>query len=174
MKNVYLCVHTHFYQPNRANPFTDEYEEEPGANPYPNFNTKINAECYHPNAQLGNFEHISFDLGPTLGFWMRRQAPQTLDLIRAAEMRHRDSHAGRSNAIFQPYHHTILPLANDMEKKVQIAWGMADYQRTFGHRPSGVWLPETAVDLATLRHLADAGVTHTLLAPRQAKNLSSS
>ncbi|HEV7216462.1 MAG TPA: DUF3536 domain-containing protein, partial [Chloroflexota bacterium] len=53
-------------------------------------------------------------------------------------------------------------------KQVQIAWGVTDYRYRFGHAPDGLWLPETAVDLETLRLLADAGIQYTVLAPWQA------
>ena len=45
---------------------------------------------------------------------------------------------------------------------------MRDFEVRFGRRPRAMWLPETAVDLATLRVLADAGIEATILAPWQA------
>ncbi len=68
MKN--LCIHGHFYQPPREDPFTGVISPEKGAEPFPNFNEKINAECYRPNAERGNFEVLSFNLGPTLAAWL--------------------------------------------------------------------------------------------------------
>jgi hypothetical protein len=165
----YLCVHGHFYQPPRHDPFRGEQVRvrEPGAEPYRDFNEKITAECYRPNAVCGNFGRISFDLGPTLASWLATHAPETLGLIRAAERDHRAAH-GVSNALAQPYGHAILPLATPTEKRLQVAWGVADYVHRFGHRPDGMWLPETAVDLPTLRVLADHGIAYTVLAPWQA------
>lgn len=165
--NTYLCVHGHFYQPPREDPFTGNGRREVDAAPFHDFNEKITAECYRPNAELGNFENLSFDLGPTLASWLARRAPRTLRLIQAAEREHRRRH-GASNALALPYNHTILPLADIIEKRVQVAWGVTDYSIRFGHPPEGMWLPETAVDLATLRVLADAGLTYTVLAPWQA------
>src|SRR4051794_36237993 len=69
---AYLAIHGHFYQPPREDPFTGRQPREPGAAPYLNFNEKIADECYRPNAELGNFERISFDLGPTLASWLER------------------------------------------------------------------------------------------------------
>src|SRR5260370_29923840 len=33
----YLCIHGHFYQPPREDPFTGRIPHEPGASPYDNF-----------------------------------------------------------------------------------------------------------------------------------------
>jgi hypothetical protein len=167
MSNAYLCVHGHFYQPPREDPFTGKVRREIEAAPFHDFNEKITAECYRPNAELGNFAHLSFDLGPTLAHWLARRAPRTLRLIQAAE-RANAQRFGVSNALALPFNHTILPLANAQEKRVQVAWGIADYLHRFGHPPQGMWLPETAVDLATLRVLADVGIRYTILAPWQA------
>ena len=73
----HLTIHGHFYQPPREDPFTGLLPREKGADPYRNFNEKITAECYGPNAEVGNFGRISFDLGPTLASWLERYAPDT-------------------------------------------------------------------------------------------------
>ncbi len=72
-----------------------------------------------------------------------------------------------SNGLAQPFHHTILPLASALDRRTEIRWGLRDFELRFGRRPRGMWLPETAVDLMTLRLLADEGVDHTILAPWQ-------
>ena len=72
-----------------------------------------------------------------------------------------------ANGMAQPFHHAILPLASAADRRTEIRWGLRDFEVRFGRRPTGMWLPETAVDLATLRLLADAGITHTILAPWQ-------
>lgn len=167
MSSLQLCVHGHFYQPPREDPFTGQVRREVEAVPFHDFNEKILAECYRPNAELGNFERLSFDLGPTLAGWLAGHAPETLREIQAAEREH-TLRFGSANALALPYNHTILPLANRREKQVQIAWGVTDYRFRFGHAPEGMWLPETAVDLETLRLLADAGIQYTILAPWQA------
>ncbi|HBF40628.1 MAG TPA: glycoside hydrolase, partial [Anaerolineaceae bacterium] len=148
-----VCIHAHFYQPSREDPLTGEIPVELGASPYDNWNDRIFADCYAPNAAIGNFEKISFNLGPTLTKWMRTKEPQTLAQIIAAD-RENIKHFGVGNAMAQPYHHSILPLATRREKKIQVAWGIADFVHTFGHHPEGMWLPETAVDLETLDILA--------------------
>jgi hypothetical protein len=67
-----------------------------------------------------------------------------------------------------PYHHAILPLASLADRRTEIHWGLRDFELRFGRPATGAWLPETAVDLPTLRLLADAGVRYTILAPWQA------
>lgn len=168
MSQQSFCVHAHFYQPSREDPLTGEIPIEPGAAPFNNWNEKIFAGCYAPNVDLGNFKKISFNLGPTLTKWMREKEPETLARIAAAD-RENWLRYGAGNAMAQPYHHTILPLASKREKRIQVAWGIADFVHTFGRQPEGMWLPETAVDLETLSVLAESGIRFTILAPWQAE-----
>jgi alpha-amylase/alpha-mannosidase (GH57 family) len=162
-----LCVHAHFYQPTRDDPLTGIIPVEPGASPYSNWNELIYQTCYKPNAELGNFSRISFDLGPTLSKWLRQYHPEVLNLIIAADRQNLD-HYGVGNAIAQSYHHTILPLGKKRDKQTQIRWGIYEFERTFKHSPQGMWLPETAVDMETLEVLVDNGIEFTILAPWQA------
>jgi alpha-amylase/alpha-mannosidase (GH57 family) len=164
-KNV--GFHGHFYQPPREEPFTNAIPVEYGATPYANFNEKITAECYRPNAEAGNFEMISFDLGPTLAAWLEKNQPDVYHRILASEQQHMQRY-GVSNALAQAYNHTILPLATTRDKQTQIAWGLQDYRHRYGHEAHGMWLAETAVDMETLEILARCGVKYTILAPWQA------
>jgi alpha-amylase/alpha-mannosidase (GH57 family) len=161
------CIHAHFYQPPREDPYTGEIPVEAGASPFPNWNERIHAECYSPNAHMGNFEKISFNIGPTLCDWMSETHLDTIQEI-AKQDRANVKKYGVGNAIAQPYNHTILPLATSRDKTTQIAWGMADFEFRFGRKPQGMWLPETAVDTDTLSILADHGIEFTILAPWQA------
>ncbi len=163
----FLCVHGHFYQPPREDPATGVVPRELGAEPFHDFNEKITAECYRPNAELGNFGRISFDLGPTLATWLERHDSATYRRIVAQERAHLARH-GRGNALAHLYSHAILPLANDREKRIQVAWGLADFRHRFGHEPGGMWLAETAADEASLAVLVDHGIEFTVLAPWQA------
>jgi hypothetical protein len=169
MQNRAFCIHGHFYQPSREDPLTGVIPQEKGAEPYHNWNERINAYCYQPNAQLGNFEKISFNLGPTLNRWMEKYSAETLALITAAEKKSFAKWKA-SNAMAQSYHHTILPLATRRDKVTQVRWGVSDYVHTFGHAPAGMWLPEAAVDLETLSVLAENQIKFTILAPWQAES----
>lgn len=166
----YVCVHGHFYQPSRQEPFTGIIPREPGAAPYANFNEKITAECYRPNAETGNFAEISFDLGPTLAAWLEQAHPDVYRKIIEADHVHRQRY-GVGNAMAQAYNHTILPLATARDKRTQILWGLQDFSQRYGHDAHGMWLAETAVDLECLDILAQMGVTYTVLAPWQAAAL---
>src|SRR5690349_15292451 len=77
----YLCLYGHFYQPAREDPFTNTLPIEPGAAPFSNYNEKITSECYRPNAEAGNFDALSFDLGPTLAAWLEQQHPTVYQRI---------------------------------------------------------------------------------------------
>jgi hypothetical protein len=153
-----LAVHAHFYQPSRLDPWTGEVQAEPSAAPFHDWNERVNAECYRPNAERGTLSNISFDLGPTLASWLAVADPAT----------YRRFTTDGAGAIAQAFHHTILPLASAADRRTEIDWGVRDFEIRFGRRPAGMWLPETAVDLPTLRALADAGIAFTILAPWQA------
>jgi alpha-amylase/alpha-mannosidase (GH57 family) len=165
--HCYLCVYGHFYQPPRYDPFTGQIPHEYGAEPYPNFNEKITAECYRPNAVADNFAAISFDIGPTLAVWLEQAHPDVAARIIAADQVHAARY-GVGNALAQPYIHSILPLATLRDRRTLIRWGLADFAHHYRHPAEGMWLPETAVDLATLDVLAEQRIRYTVLAPWQA------
>jgi hypothetical protein len=164
-----LTIHGHFYQPPREDPVSGLIPREQGATPYRNWNERIHAECYLPNARLGNFEKISFNIGPTLFSWMKSFDPSASRLIVAQDVANIQQN-GVGNAMAQAYHHTILPLASREDKMTQIKWGIADFDYQYGHKPLGMWLPETAVDMETLNLLAENGIEFTILAPWQAES----
>lgn len=166
MTERFLCIHGHFYQPPRENPLTGSIPREAGAEPYANYNEKINAECYRPNAVLGNFRRLSFDVGPTLTDWLARHDHGVMQRLVAAD-RWAVRHMGGGPALAQGYHHTILPLDSPRDQRTQISWGIRDFQFHFGRSPLGFWLSETAADLPTLEALAAAGIAFTILAPWQ-------
>ncbi len=161
-----FCIHGHFYQPPREDALTGKIPEERGASPYHDWNARINDQCYQPNAELGNFEGISYDVGPTLADWMAKADPKTLaSIIEQDQVNVR--RYGVGNAMAQAYNHTILPLASTTDKWTQIRWGIDDFKFRYRHDPQGMWLPETAVDLETLDILAQNGIQFTILAPWQ-------
>lgn len=162
-----ISIHGHFYQPPREDPTTGLIPTEAGASPFTNWNERIHSECYLPNARLGNFGKISYNIGPTLFSWMK-----SFDRATARSIVEQDTintqQIGVGNAIAQPYHHTILPLASKEDKITQVEWGIAAFEHHFGRKPIGMWLPETAVDLETLNIIAEHGIEFTILAPWQA------
>ena len=169
MTDIQFCVHGHFYQPPREDPFIGEIPTEYGAGPYRNWTERIFNECYLPNAQVGNFQKISFNIGPTLLAWMEKNHPETLKKIVKQENLV-FQRTGVSNAMVQPYIHLIMPLASPRDQNTVIHWGIKDFERRFGHTPKGLWLPETAVNRAALQTLADHDIQFTILAPWQAKD----
>jgi hypothetical protein len=161
-----LVVHAHFYQPSRTDPFSGRLPPDASAAPFRDWNARTTAECYRPNAELGSLAHASWDLGPTLSSYLAGEAPDVLARFAACDALGGGSHAGPG--IAQAFHHSILPLAAPHDRRTEIRWGLRDFEVRFGRRATAVWLPETAVDLATLRILAEEGVTGTILAPWQA------
>lgn len=162
----YVIVHGHFYQPPRENPYTGEMPRELGAAPYSDYNEKILAECYLPNAERGNYSRMSFNIGPTLAAWMRRYHPDVLEKIADCDRLAIET-TGYGSAIAQSYHHTILPLANERDRRTEIRWGVRSFELLYGRKPLGIWLPETAVDTPTLEACVDEGLRFTILAPGQ-------
>jgi hypothetical protein len=161
-------VHGHFYQPERRDPFSGEIAPQPAAAPYRDWNARINAECYKPNAERGNLRHASYDLGPTLASWLARHDPSTHQHFVDSDLGPLADDPDAGNAMAQAYHHAILPLASLADRRTEIRWGLRDFELRFDRRPTGIWLPETAVDMPTLRILADEGIRYTVLAPWQA------
>lgn len=180
----YLCIHCHFYQPPRENPWLEAVEIQDSAYPYHDWNERITAECYAPNSAarildseghivkiVNNYSRISFNFGPTLLSWMEGNAPHTYAKILDADKESQRLFSGHGSAIAQAYNHMILPLASRRDKYTQLVWGVRDFERRFGRSPEGMWLPETALDLETLEVLAELGIRFTVLAPHQARQV---
>jgi alpha-amylase/alpha-mannosidase (GH57 family) len=182
----FVCIHGHFYQPPRENPWLEAIEAQDSAYPYHDWNERITAECYAANARarildgenrivsiVNNYASMSFNFGPTLLSWLDAKRPDVYAAILDADRESAARFSGHGSAIAQPYNHTILPLADAFDKTTQVAWGIRDFERRFGRRPEGMWLPETAVDLPSLEALAAAGILFTILAPQQASHVRS-
>ena len=178
----YLCIHGHFYQPPRENPWLGVVEVQDSAAPFHDWNERITHECYAPNTRarlldgqgriinlLNNYAWISFNFGPTLLQWMADTAPEALPGIVEADRLSQERRRGHGNALAQVYNHMILPLASPRDKQTQVLWGIADFRHRFGRDPEGMWLAETAVDIESLEVLAEAGIHFTILAPPQAR-----
>ena len=181
MRTRFICIHGHFYQPPRENPWLEAVETQASAHPYHDWNERITAECYAPNAAsrildsrdritkiVNNYASISFNFGPTLLSWLEQREPETYAAIVDADRMSRERFTGHGNALAQAYNHMILPLANARDKATQVRWGVRDFEARFARKPEGMWLPETAVDIDSLEALADEGVTFTILEPGQA------
>ncbi len=181
MVEKFICIHGHFYQPPRENPWLEEVEFEESAQPYHDWNARITAECYAPNSvsrimdsqgriigTVNNYTKISFNFGPTLLYWMSSHEPKLYESILEADKESAKNFSGHGSAMAQVYNHMIMPLANRRDKQTQVIWGIRDFETRFKRYPEGMWLPETAVDIETLETLAENNIKFTLLAPHQA------
>jgi len=181
----YLCVHGHFYQPPRENPWSGLIDEQKSAAPSHDWNERITLECYAPNARtqilnnhfqaiqtVNNYSQMSFNIGPTLLSWMERASPDTYRSILEADQKSITRFSGHGAAIAQAYNHMIMPLANNRDQQTQVIWGIKDFEFRFKRKPEGMWLPETAVDISTLEVLAEHDITFTILAPNQAQSVA--
>lgn len=177
----FICIHGHFYQPPRENPWLEAVETQDSAFPYHDWNERVTAECYAPNSAsrildgecritdiISNYAKISFNFGPNLLSWMERSSPEVYTAILDADRQSMSLRAGHGAAIAQVYSHLIMPLAASRDKRTQVLWGISDFEHRFKRFPEGMWLAETAVDLETLDILAEQGIKFTILAPHQA------
>lgn len=182
----YLCLHLHFYQPPRENPWLGEIEYQESAYPFHDWNERITMECYRSNGAsrildtegrvielANNYAKTSFNFGPTLLSWMEQKDPVTYQRILEGDRMSQKLFGGHGSAIAQAYNHIIMPLANRRDKETQILWGLRDFELRFQRSPESMWLPETAVDLETLEIMAANGMKYVILAPRQAKAIRS-
>ena len=182
--NKYLCIHGHFYQPPRENPWSGVIEEQETADPFHDWNERITSECYLPNTQtrilnsqdqpiatVSNYSNMSFNIGPTLLSWMEKFAPDVYQAILEADKKSLTKFSGHGSAIAQVYNHMIMPLASEHDKKTQVIWGIKDFEYRFKRKPEGMWLAETAVDIKTLEVLAQQDIAFTILSPTQARQV---
>jgi alpha-amylase/alpha-mannosidase (GH57 family) len=181
LMNRKVCIHCHFYQPPRENPWLEDVELQDSAYPFHDWNERITDECYRQNAVsrilngegriadiFNNYAKISFNFGPTLLSWMEKRSPEVYRRILEADRISQEYFNGHGAAIAQAYNHMIMPLSNPRDKQTQVVWGIEDFRHRFKRMPEGMWLPETAVDTPTLEVLAANGLRFTILAPHQA------
>lgn len=187
MKKKNICIHGHFYQPPRENPWLDKVEIQESAHPYHDWNHRINAECYRRNSAsrildpegriteiINNYAWMSFNMGPTLLAWMQEEAPESYEAILQADRESQEHFGGHGSALAQAFNHLIMPLANERDQETQIIWGIEDFKYRFNRMPEGMWLGETAVNTTTLELLAKHGIKFTILSPYQAKSFRKS
>ncbi|MBI4658339.1 MAG: DUF3536 domain-containing protein [Verrucomicrobia bacterium] len=180
----YVCIHGHFYQPPRENPWLEAVELQDSAAPFHDWNERVTAECYAPNGTarlldsegriesiVNNYAKISFNFGPTLLSWMKEGAADIYEAILQADQLSRERFSGHGSALAQCYNHMIMPLAHPRDKRTQVLWGLRDFEHRFGRKPEGMWLPETAADDDSLDALAEYGIQFTILSPFQARSV---
>ena len=178
----YLCIHGHFYQPPRENPWLETIEYQESAKPYHDWNERVTRECYGPNTRarilgekgkilriVNNYTYMSFNFGPTLLSWMEQNHPWIYSQILAADQMSQVRYMGHGNALAQVFNHIIMPFASSRDKQTQIRWGLNDFKHRFGRDAEGMWLAETAVDTETLDLMAQEGIRFTILSPTQAQ-----
>lgn len=180
----HVCIHGHFYQPPRENPWLNKVEIQESAYPYHDWNHRINAECYLRNtssrilnhdqkieAIMNNYGWMSFNVGPTLLAWMETETPETYNAILEADKESCERFSGHGSAIAQAFNHLIMPLSNDKDQETQVIWGIEDFRSRFQREPEGMWVGETAVNTSTLEMMAKHGIKFTILSPYQAKQV---
>ena len=101
---------------------------------------------------VNNYSRISFNFGPTLLAWMEANAPDVyqriLDADRESQASFQRPRLGHGPGL-QPHHHA--PGQPTTTTRTQVVWGLRDFRHRFGRDPEGMWLAETAVDIAIAR-----------------------
>jgi hypothetical protein len=181
--NKYIIIHGHFYQPPREDPWTGLIERQESAAPFMDWNRRITAESYaacgasrvlDANGSIlsiiNNYSYLSFNFGPTLLTWLEKEAPNVYQRILEAD-KESLKRLGHGNAVAQSFNHTILPLDAPESAKLQIEWGLADFQGRFGREAEGMWLPECAVNESVLDILIEKGLKYVILSPWQGESI---
>jgi hypothetical protein len=180
MPKKYAVIHGHFYQPPRENPWIDLIETQESAAPYHDWNERVYAECYRPNAYSrlldphgaivdihNNYSVMSFNFGPTLFSWLEQYHSRTAQRIIDADKASCVRLEGHGNAIAQVFNHIIMPLASRRDQLTQIRWARHFFRERFGRESEGMWLAETAINMETVRCLIEEGVKFVILSPGQ-------
>ena len=128
-KNKYICIHGHFYQPPRENAWLEVIETQDSANPFHDWNERINFESYAPNATarilddkgfikniVNNYSKINFNIGPTLLSWLEAKDAETYRLVLEADKIAQTQFGG---------HGTAIARANDNCSNRCRRWGSA-------------------------------------------------
>ncbi len=181
---INICIHGHFYQPPRENPWTGEIEKQDSAKPYHDWNERIFHECYEPNAhaqiiddkgevlkEVNNYEYLNFNFGTSLLHWIKIKHPETYKEITEADKQSISLHNGHGNAIAMAYNHIIMPLANQRDKITQVKWGLKDFEYHFGRKSESIWLPETACNWDTIEVLINENIKYIILDVSQAEKI---
>ena len=181
-----LILHGHFYQPPRENPFIGIVPKQASAAPYLDWNERIWHDCYSANAHsrylspegriisiTNNFSYISYNFGPTLLSWLEQNHPETIEMLIEAD-KESIKRLGHGNAMAQSFNHTILPLDSTKDARLQIEWGAMDFERRFGRKAEGMWLPECGINKDVIQLLADEGIRFAVLSPWQCKAVEES
>lgn len=178
-----IILHGHFYQPPRENPLTGIIPKQISAQPWIDWNEQILSSCYSANINAryldvygkvisitNNFEHISFNFGPTLLSWMEENHKDVHEQIIEADKKS-VKRLGHGNALAQGFNHTILPLDSIDDARIQIKWGIIDFKSRFGRMPEGMWLPETAINEDVIDLLCEEGIKFVILSPWQCSEI---
>src|ERR1700729_678700 len=118
----YICIHGHFYQPPRENPWLETVATEESAATSHDWNARITAECYAPNGAsrivngqhqiiriMNHYSRISFNFGPTLLSWLEENAPRTYRMIRDADRQSMLRYGGDGSGTGPSHKHRINP-----------------------------------------------------------------
>src|SRR5437763_15268181 len=110
----YLCIHGHFYQPPRENPWLEAVEIQDSAAPDHAWNARIFRECYAPNFRarlvdaqgkivnlLNNYAGMSFNFVPTLFAWLADFATAVMAGLVEGDRLNREGRRGDGNELAQ-------------------------------------------------------------------------
>ncbi len=164
-------THFHIYNPNRrlsleidgtSHPVFDITDRE-GAQHAQGWTGKIASESYGELGQRGYYGNdlFSFDVYGITADWLDAHRPDIM-----ATMRKQVEQSGNL-PVGDPYIHRIMPHCSENERRMRFRHGKAAYRKRWGVDPQFMWLPEAAVDQATLESMAREGMRGVLLREHQ-------
>ncbi len=174
----YVIIHGHFYQPPRESPWTGLIAPEPSAAPFSELERAHPERMLHANAHAhtmegtvvhvrNNYESIEFRFRPDAG--RVDGAPRQARLSRDAPRRRAQPRRSlrpwqRDRAVVQSFD---TAAARAARSRIADRVGNRGFRLSLRRiEPDGIWLPECAVDDATLESVAAAGLKFTILGAR--------
>lgn len=152
----------HFYQPPRSILRPDGRT----ISVVPQINEEIFQQCYQPLLVEGWAikPGVVFSLYPSLRSWIKKNHPGEWEKIKT----NIDNLPDKEYAVVgDSLIHSILPLHSLEDQKILIAAGKQSFKKDFSFDPKGIWLPEGAVSIETLRIAVEAGYEFVVLKDNQ-------
>lgn len=153
----YVVLGEHFYQPVRVGSHSrvSHIQTDPQGI---DWNKVIAKECYLPQLKAGTLEAVSFDFYATMRRELRQIAPRESRKL---------SQALRERGVGDSYLHVLLPDLSKRDKEILVQAGKTAFQSEARKAPTWFWAAETALDMASLEVIADAGYKGVICAPEQ-------
>lgn len=160
-----IGMHWHAYQPIREDADGIIRGEGQDASkghstPVADYNHRQVEQTYRPQLEAGNVERVSFNVFPNLAYYLEANFPKVYDRLKVST-RAVQERGEPLNAVGSPFFHAIMPLLPDHDQDTLLAWGKRDFEKRYGQKATGLWLPELAVNSTVLQKAQEHGFKFT-------------